>query len=123
MTGQVKEEILARWGELGVYVDGGVITFKPVLLRDEEYLDHDTPFSYVDAGGKNRSLDLAAGSLAFTFCQVPVVYSRGGDASISVRYAGGRDEVIAGNSLPAEVSALVFARGGAIERIDVGVPA
>ncbi|MDH3215708.1 MAG: hypothetical protein OEN01_05370 [Candidatus Krumholzibacteria bacterium] len=123
MTGQVKEAILARWGELGVYVDNGVITFNPVLLRDDEYLADDARFSYVDAGGKEQSLDLAAGSLAFTFCQVPIVYTRGGDASISVRYADGRHELIAGNSLAAEVSALVFARSAVVERVDVHVPA
>ena len=104
-------------------MNGGVITFDPVLLRDDEYLAGGAPFSYVDAGGMNQSLNLAAGSLAFTFCQVPVVYTRGGGASISVRYADGRDELIAGNSLPAEVSALLFARCAAVERIDVQVPA
>ncbi len=123
MTGQVKDEILARWGELGVYVDDGVITFDPVLLRNDDYLANDAPFSYVDAGGKNQSLGLAAGSLSFTFCQVPVVYTRGGDALISVRYTDGRIERIAGNSLPAEVSALVFTRSGAVDRVDVQVPA
>jgi hypothetical protein len=123
MTGQVKEEILARWGELGVYVDNGVITFNPVLLRDDEYLAHDTLFTYVDASGSVQSLLLSAGSLAFTFCQVPVVYTGGGDASISVRYTDGRDELIAGNSLPSEVSALLFARSAAVERIDVCVSA
>jgi len=122
MTGQVKEEILSRWGELGVYVDGGGVTFDPALLRDGEYLAEDAVFSYVDSGGKNRTLDLDAGSLAFTFCQVPVVYTRGEDASISVRYSGGREERVEGNSLPAEVSALVFARCGDVERIDVRVP-
>jgi hypothetical protein len=123
MTGQVKEEILTRWGELGVYVHNGVITFNPVLLRDDEYRADDASFSYIDAGGKNQSLDLAAGSLAFTFCQVPVVYTRGGDGSILVRYADGGDERIAGNSLPAEASALVFTRCAAVERIDVGIAA
>ena len=36
MTGQVKEEILARWGELGVRVAGGRIRFQPVLLHPRE---------------------------------------------------------------------------------------
>ena len=33
MTGQVKEEILTRFGELGVRVEEGAIVFEPVLLR------------------------------------------------------------------------------------------
>jgi hypothetical protein len=122
MTGQVKEEILARWGEMGVCVNDGAIAFDPVLLRDDEYLANDARFSYIDAGGNGQSLDLTAGSLAFTFCQVPVVYKRGGDPSVEVLYADGRDGLFTGNSLPVEVSSLVFARSGAIERIDVSVP-
>ena len=113
-----------RWGELGVHVENGAIRFYPTLLRDDEFLADNARFSYVDVGGESRTLSLTAGSLAFTFCQVPVVYtraSRGRDASISVRYADGRDERFAGNSLPAEVSALVFERSAAIERVDVVV--
>ncbi len=119
MTGQVKEEILARWGELGVYVDNGAIRFDPVLLRDAEYLAAGARFAYVDAGGKEQSITLEASSLAFTLCDTPIVYRRGGKASISVHYADGRDDTVAGNSLPAEVSALVFARSAVIQRIDV----
>ncbi|MDH5626779.1 MAG: hypothetical protein OEY69_00655, partial [Candidatus Krumholzibacteria bacterium] len=123
MTGQVKEEILTRWGELGVYVDNGVIRFDPVLLREDEYLASDTRFAYVDAGGKEQSIKLHAGSLAFTLCEIPIVYSRGESALISVRYADGRADSVTGNALPAEVSALVFARSGVIQRIDVRVRA
>jgi hypothetical protein len=123
MTGQVKEEILARWGELGVRVRSGAISFDPALLRDDEYLAAGTRFSYVDAGGQDQSIDLPAGSLAFTCCQVPVVYTRGGQASITVRGADGRSQRLAGSSLTPELSALVFARSAKIERIDVQIPA
>jgi hypothetical protein len=36
MTGQVKEEILTRWGELGLRFEGGLIRFDPVLLDRAE---------------------------------------------------------------------------------------
>lgn len=36
MTGQVKEEILARWGELGVRVSNGKVKLQPVLLEVAE---------------------------------------------------------------------------------------
>ena len=29
MTGQVKEEILCRWGELGIHVEAGALRFVP----------------------------------------------------------------------------------------------
>ena len=37
MTGQVKEDILCRFGELGVRVQQGQVSFRPTLLRDEEF--------------------------------------------------------------------------------------
>ena len=43
MTGQVKEEILTRFGELGVCVEDGVIHFKPSLLRKAEFLSDSHP--------------------------------------------------------------------------------
>ncbi|NNC41160.1 MAG: hypothetical protein HKN95_10750, partial [Acidimicrobiia bacterium] len=33
MTGQVKEEVLTRWGELGIRVHNGTVNFDPRLLR------------------------------------------------------------------------------------------
>src|SRR5690606_32056530 len=38
MTGQVKEEILTRFGELGVTVADGIVTFAPRLLAQSEFL-------------------------------------------------------------------------------------
>ena len=39
MTGQVKEEILTRWGELGLRVRDGRVHFDPVLLDAAELPD------------------------------------------------------------------------------------
>ncbi|MCA9985483.1 MAG: hypothetical protein KDE59_14355, partial [Anaerolineales bacterium] len=72
MTGQVKEEILTRWGELGVSVQAGIIQFEPMLLETDEYLPVADSFAYLDVQGQSRRIDLPAYSLAFTYCQVPV---------------------------------------------------
>ena len=37
MTGQVKEEILTRFGELGLRVSDGTVRFEPSLLRPSEF--------------------------------------------------------------------------------------
>ena len=39
MTGQVKEEVITRLGELGLAVEGGQIHFRPHLLRASEFLE------------------------------------------------------------------------------------
>jgi hypothetical protein len=56
MTGQVKEEILARWGELGLRVRGGLLTIHPVLLDEAEIPE--------------------AGKLQFTWAHVPYTFRR-----------------------------------------------
>ncbi len=52
MTGQVKEEILTRLGELGVRVVDGCITFDPILLRREELIVEPAHFAYVGLDGE-----------------------------------------------------------------------
>jgi hypothetical protein len=49
MTGQVKEEILTRWGELGLRVHDGLVQIHPVLL-DAEELPEQRPLSFTRAG-------------------------------------------------------------------------
>lgn len=74
MTGQVKEDILARFGELGVFVKNGQVLFDPQLLSREEFLKEPDTFSYFDLEGQEKNITLPAGTLAFTYCQVPIVY-------------------------------------------------
>ena len=74
MTGEVKEEILTRMGELGVRVRDGRLQFRPRLLRKSEFLRSKAVFEAIDVGGDRISIPLAPGTLAFTYCQVPVVY-------------------------------------------------
>jgi hypothetical protein len=77
MTGMVKEEIVTRLGELGVFIKGGQLCFEPVLLRPTEFLATAAEYQYVDVAGKAQSIMLPAGALAFTVCQTPVVYEQG----------------------------------------------
>ena len=69
MTGQVKEDILSRFGELGVYVKDGVLGFKPTILRKEEFLNEPKTFTYTDVNQQRRMLQLSKDSLSFTYCQ------------------------------------------------------
>ncbi|MCP4405308.1 MAG: hypothetical protein GY801_49410, partial [bacterium] len=119
MTGQVKEEILTRLGEMGLFVDDGKITFHPVLLRKEEFLKHPQVFSYTDVAGQPKTLELPAGSLAYSFCQTPVVYCSDASAKISVSFTDGSTREIEGNSLDAELSRRLFQRDGHIRQVTV----
>jgi hypothetical protein len=123
MTGQVKEEILTRFGELGVRVTDGALRFQPVLLRSGEFLVSSEEFRYFDVNGKTRSIALSVGKLAFTFCQVPVIYEKvAGKGWIQVAFADGSSTEHAGNMLDASLSGELFSRNGRIDRIQVGIP-
>src|SRR6056297_3197831 len=121
MTGQVKEDIIARFLELGVTVSGGKVGFKPVLLDRGEFLKKKGEFFYFDTEGNPQKAGVPAGSLAFSFCNVPVFYHQGGRESGSLVYNG---KVLAFNpaeGLPEDVGRDLFDRNGRVQRIDVTI--
>jgi len=121
MTGQVKEDIIARFLELGVTVSGGRVGFRPVLLDRGEFLKKTGEFFYFDTEGNPQKAGVPAGSLAFSFCNVPVFYHQGGRESGSLVYNG---KVLAFNpaeGLPEDIARDLFDRNGKVERIDVTI--
>jgi hypothetical protein len=123
MTGQVKEEILTRLGELGVRVEDGALSFRPVLLRHRDFRKDAGTYRFIDLGGVPLSVDIPAGSLAFTFCQVPVIYElTQNDRWIRITGNDGTSSVFSGERLDKDHSRAVFARRSGIARIDVGLP-
>jgi hypothetical protein len=119
LTGQVKEDFLCRFGELGVVVEDGRIHFRPHLLRREEFLTAACAFTYRDVGGAKRKLPLKPGELGFTYCQVPVIYRLAGKDSISVLRRDGEPSRLDALNLDAALSAEIFARTGKVARIEV----
>jgi hypothetical protein len=119
MTGQVKEEFLIRLGELGVLVREGRISFRPRLLRQSEFLKAPAVFEPVGLDGKRVRVELQPGTLAFTVCQVPIVYRLATEPRLSVVEAGGATHATGGDTLDAERSAALFSRSGRVERVDV----
>ncbi|NER10658.1 hypothetical protein SAMN06265375_102364 [Muriicola jejuensis] len=121
MTGQVKEDILSRLSELGVSVRSGRVSFGTGLLEKQEILTREAKFSYVDLEGREKFIDLSPGSLAFTYCQTPVVYTFGSSEGIQIYKADGARENIQGLSLDVETSNKIFHRTGEVTRIDVAL--
>jgi len=72
MTGQVKEDVITRFCELGVRVEDGEVEFAPTLLRRDEFLDNPREWTF-SVGGEARSETLEAGCLGFTVAGVPVI--------------------------------------------------
>jgi hypothetical protein len=122
MTGQVKEQILSRLGELGVEIAGGRLGFRPRLLHAAEFAAEALDFDWLDVSGVERRIQLPTGSLAFTLCQVAVCYRLGDAPSIELELADGRTEVVPGAELSGEASRAIFERTGAYSRLTVTVP-
>lgn len=117
MTGQVKEDLLARLGELGVAVRGGCLTFQPWKLRREDLLA--APARFEMPGMAEGSIALPTDALAFTFCGIPVVLHAWGSPAVLLRARDGAVQVIPKLDLDRDLSHEIFQRTGAITRLDV----
>lgn len=119
MTGQVKEDLLCRFGELGVRVAQGQLSFDRALLPESEFLKAAAEFKYVDVLQNVGTIDLPEQSLAYTVCQVPVVYVRGEVPSISVKMTDGSSVSISGLTLSKELSQSIFRRRHQVAQLTV----
>lgn len=121
MTGQVKEDILSRIGELGVMVNKGKLQFKPDLLRKEEFLQKVGSLTYIDLNKQQKELKLEENSLGFTYCQIPIIYKLSEKENLKVVFSEDSileyDELI----LDSATSKKVFERTGEINRIIVSI--
>ena len=123
MTGMVKEEVLTRFGELGVRVSEGAVTFEVGLLRAREFVASEQTFRFLDVDGQWQELTVPDSGLAFTWCQVPFVYRLDDTAepSVMVTKDDGSQLNLTGLALPTEWSVELFLRSGRIRRVDLVV--
>ena len=122
MTGQVKEEILTRFGELGCFVQNGCIMFDTALLLKEEFLIKNQIFTYFDISKTKRSLEILKNQLAYTFCQVPIVYTLSKqDCRINLILKDNSNIKIEGNFIDQKISRSIFNRDGSVNQIQFQV--
>ncbi|MDR3726480.1 MAG: hypothetical protein P4K86_05505 [Terracidiphilus sp.] len=119
MTGQVKEDLISRLGEMGVAVEDGRLCFRRHLVSLNEFLTEPRKFSFYDIDGQQCCLDLDSGSMAFTTCQVPIVTHRSGPQRVEITRADGSRSTVEALCLDAGTSSAVFERTGAVRRLDV----
>ena len=118
MTGQVKEEILTRFGELGCFVQNGKILFDTSLLRQSEFLDEPKLFSYYNFKAEKKELHIKENQLAFTYCQVPIIYNlTDKKCYIDLVLENGKSLILEGREIDKKTSDAVFKRTGKIRLI------
>ena len=121
MTGQVKEDILSRFGELGVFVTDGKLMFNPRLLRKEEFLKSAKTFKYIDISKEVKEIEVEKDSLCFTYCQIPIIYELSHKEGLKVVF--NKDTVLefSDMNIDSQTSKKVFERTGEISRIIVSI--
>lgn len=124
MTGMVKEEILTRFGELGVRVLDGFVRFQPNLLRRREFLTSARTFCYLDVFQQWQDIDVPASSLAFSWCQVPIVYvlDSSNNARVVIERLDSTRETRDGMELGRNDLSALTARSGEIRQLTIHIP-
>ena len=121
MTGQVKEDILSRIGELGVFTKNGQLTFDPCLLRIDEFLTTSKTYNYIAVDQQNKNIELEKNMLAFTYCQVPIIYQLTDKIGTKVTFATGEVKQLEGLTLTKHISSQIFKRTNQIAQVKVYV--
>jgi hypothetical protein len=120
MTGQVKEEILSRFGELGIHVLEGEVEFKPTLLRRREFLSEAEILRYLDVNNDWQTTSVPKNGIGFTWCQVPVVYELSSDTpTLTITLSDGKQITSNDLKLAGEYSKVLFNRTGFIKQIHI----
>ena len=121
MTGQVKEDILSRFGELGLVVKEGKLGFNPQLLRKDEFLKGQETFNYIDLESNEKEISLDEGSLCFTYCQVPVKYILSKQNRLSIWKKNNEKITLDNWELDQAMSENIFKRNGEVIQIEVEI--
>jgi hypothetical protein len=122
MSGMVKEEILARQAELGFTIVDGCITFDFLLFDRSELLQSPSIYNYLDTAGLWKDMEIPAGSLSYSICQVPVILQSSRTAAIQVFLNDGTVQKINCSTLDSVGSKHIFERDGAVHHLIVSVP-
>ena len=121
MTGQVKEDILSRIGEIGVFVREGKIIFNPRLLRKNEFLQAPNSFEYININQEESQIQLDANSLCFTYCQIPIIYKLADKENLEAVFENNITLVFENLTLDEVTSNLIFSRKNIVSQIIVSI--
>ena len=122
MTGQVKEDIISRFGELGINVTDGKLGFNTAILNKEEFLKQDALFNYTDVHATPQTITVSNNELSFTYCQVPVIYTISNETRIEVHYSNDKTQEFTSLELDNKTSTSIFHRTGEIEFLKIYLP-
>jgi hypothetical protein len=104
-----------------VKISGGKLVFDPYLLSKKEFLTTESEAGFVLVNGSTKTIHLEKGSLAFTVCQVPVIYKMAGTDQVEVLYTNGTTEWLKTTTLTREISTRIMQRTDEVAELHVFV--
>ena len=119
MTGQVKEDIITRFRELGIQIKSGKILIQPSLLKREEFLKKEELLTFSDLNLQEQNINCRKNSLVITFCQVPFIYSLSDTEKIIIHKKDGEEINLGILEIGEDFSQSIFNRDGSIDRVQV----
>jgi hypothetical protein len=111
MTGQVKEDIISRFFELGVNVKNGQINLHPIILKKAEFIDPKD----------SKSTEYNAPYFVFTFCKTTFVYLINKKEGIEILMNDGKSLSDNGYTLGINESHSIINREGKINKVLVHI--
>ena len=117
MTGQVKEDLLSRFTEVGVHIKDSTLCFRLDLFDLDELTDAPAELIYCDVAGEFKTVAVPENGFAYTMFQVPIVYQPGDTDLINVMLADGSELKIEGTSIDQATSEKLFSRMGEVVQI------
>ncbi len=121
MTGQVKEDVLVRIGELGIEIKDGRLSFDPSFLKKEEFSTEKKSFDLVSVDQNEYRIELPENALGFTCCQVPVIYRISDKSRLDVDLSDGSSKSFETPELDENLASEVFERSGRVKQITVSI--
>jgi glycosidase len=103
-------------------VKSGAVVFSPGLLKEREFTSQARVFRYLDVHDDWQEMDLPKNSLAFTWCQTPVIMRLDEQgAPLTIRWRDKQAQALESPVLPPAASAELFGRSGRIVRLELTV--
>jgi hypothetical protein len=121
LTGQVKEDVLNRWAELGIRVHKGCLELNPIFLSGLEFLQNEESYTYVAVDGKLHKRKVLPGQMAFTYCGTLVIYEKAEEKQLRILMHNGEEVLLQETRLNESLSAEIFYRTGKVKELHLKV--
>ena len=96
-------------------------SFKPDLLKQSEFITKCDDFIFYNIKGDKTTIPLEKNSMAFTYIQIPIIYTLSDEDQITITLKNDERKTINGSEIKPDISRYIFNRTGEITKIEVSI--